>query len=284
MQPAPTRPPLSEAVCRRFAALALVDRLASEPGAFHAALLEGDDAFLEPVFDQLLREDLAAIGEDDHYRLTALGRRAYQRLLHLQQSCLAHFDIFAGVDLGAGAFAEPERDYLDDPRWTDLRVAVAEYKGMDPYRLVFLSLLAGGQFFASSGWKFDLALGSSFFRELEEVVLSQVRLEELAYVDEDGTAVAAQDVLEDVILRGAAINQQRLAELRRRAADPDAWDGPGAGSAPDGDEDAAPGTDAAAAWQTGFDPGAVPYDPLGPAAAYAGSARFVEPLWLEGDW
>jgi hypothetical protein len=266
----PDRPALSEATCQRFAALALLDRLAVEPRAYHAALLEGDDTFLEPVFDTMLAQDLVTIGEDDHYRPTPLGRRAYQRLLHQQQSYLAHFDIYAAVDLGKGAFADPESDYLDDPRWADLRVAVAEFKGVDPYRMVFLSMLAGGQFFESSGWKFDLALGSSFFKELEEIVHSQIALGELAYRDDDGTEVSGEDVLADVILQGAAINQQRLTEERRRAA---------ARPADDEEPQEAEEPDAG-----GFDAAAVPYDPLGPAAAYAGSATFVEPLWLDPYW
>ena len=284
METPPARAPLSEADSRRFAGLALLDRLASQPGAFHAALLEGDDAFLEPVFDQLLAEDLVAIGTDDRYRLTPLGWRAYQRLLHQQQSYLAHFDIYAAVDLAEGAFADPEGDYLDDPRWADLRVAVAEHKGIDPYRMVFLSMLAGGGFFENAGWKFDLALGSSFFDELQEIVQSQIHEEELSYTDEDGTAVAGADVLQDVILQGAAINQQRLTEQRRSLAErPEALDDEPAaaqgeaGADRDDPAGAGNGDGALAA-------GLVPYDPVGPAAAYASSPTFVEPIWLAPHW
>lgn len=279
MEPLPPRPALSEATCRRFAALAVLDRLAVEPAAYHAALLEGDNAFLEPVFDQLLGEDLVAVGEDDRFRMTPLGRRAYQRLLHQQQSYLAHFDIYAAVDLAEGAFGDPETDYLDDSRWADLRVAVAEYKGIDPYRLVFLSMLAGGQFFENPGWKFDLVLGSSFFRELEEVVRSQISVEELAYEAEDGTAIAGEDVLVDVIVRGAALNQQGLDEERERLEalppeDAREEDLPAAGANPEGESLPTAGLEAAL----------VPYDPWGPAAAYASSAKFVERLWLEPHW
>jgi len=282
MEAPPERAALSEAESRQFAGLALLDRLASQPGAYHAALLEGDDAFLEPVFDTLLREDLVAIGADDRYRLTPLGGRAYQRLLHQQQSYLAHFDIFAAVDLGEGTFAEPGQDYLDDPRWSDLRVAVAEHKGIDPYRMVFLSMLAGGSFFENAGWKFDLALGSSFFAELQEIVQSQIAQDELAYTDEDGTAVSGQDVLEDVILQGAELNRQRLAEQRRRLAE----------HPPEREDDDAPAPangagaagDAASGDGGGLPARLEPYDPVPPAAAYAGGATFVEPIWLAPHW
>lgn len=273
---APHRPPLSETTCKRFAALALLDRMVGARVSYHAALLEGDNSFLEPVFDMLLREDLVSIGDDDHYRPTPLGRRAYQRLLHQQQSYLAHFDIYAAVDLGEGAFGEPDQDYLDDPRWSDLRVAVAEFKGVDPYRMVFLSMLAGGQFFANPGWKFDLALGSSFFSELEEIVRSQIALEELGYTDEDSTQVSGEDVLEDVILQGAAINQRRLAEARDRQ--------PGLFEDEPDEADEAPEEGEPLEDTSGFHLALVPYDPIGPAAAYASSSRFVESLWLEPYW
>ncbi len=290
MKTRPERAPLSEADSRRFGALALLDRLASQPGAFHAALLEGDDAFLEPVFDHLLADDLAAIGADDRYRLTPLGWRAYQRLLHQQQSYLAHFDIFAAVDLGEGAFADPEADYLDDPRWSDLRVAVAEHKGIDPYRMVFLSLLAGGGFFENPGWKFDLALGSSFFSELAEIVQNQIRVEELAYGAEDGAEVSGADVLEDVILQGAAFNQQRLTEQRRTLAQhPELLEDEA--QAAGGEAEPADSADAGGAGNGGdrgdggaLAAGLVPYEPVGPAAAYAGSPTFVEPIWLAPHW
>jgi hypothetical protein len=275
MDTPPARPALSEAACRRFAALALVDRLAVQPGAFHAALLEGDDAFLEPVFDGLLAEDLVAIGEDDRNRLTPLGWRAYQRLLHQQQSYLAHFDVFAAVDLAEGSFADPEHDYLDDPRWADLRVAVAEHKGIDPYRMVFLSMLAGGRFFENPGWKFDLALGSSFFEELQEVVQSQIGVDELGYEDEDGTAIAGEDVLQDVILQGGALNQQALAEERGRQ--PSLLQGLEGETGADADPNALEEDPA-------FQAALVPYDPWGPASAYASSATFVEPIWLDPYW
>jgi len=273
--PMTDRPALSDATCRQFAALALLDRLAATPGAYHVALLEGDDAFLEPAFDHLLGEDLVAIGDDDRYRMTPLGRRAYQRLLHQQQSYLAHFDIYAAVDLGEGRFGEPGQDYMDDPRWSDLRVAVAECKAVDPYRMVFLSMLAGGEFFEGSGWQFDLALGSSFFQELQSIVHSQISLEELGYQDEDAVVVSGAEVLEDVIRQGAAINQQRLAEERRRQESlPLEDDDPPVG-------DAAPG---GAEGESGVEAMLVPYAPWAPAAAYASSAGFVEPLWLEPYW
>lgn len=274
-----SRLPLTDATSRRFGALVALEWLVQVPEGIHAARLEGEDAFLEPVFAFMRSEALVTLDADDRCRPTPLGRQACQRSLHQQQSYLAHFDVFAGVDLAAGTFADPEADDLSEPRWADLRVAVAEYKGVDPYRLVFMSMLAGGAFFGRPGWQFDILPGSSFFRELETLVRSQLGVHDLDYEDEDGTAVAGQDVLEDVILQGARLTQAWLADERHRQANLlDALEALDAGEDNDGvpDPDAEP--DAA------FTVALVPYDPWGAAAAYAGSASYVEPLWLGPYW
>ena len=132
---------------RSFAGLILLDRVISQENAYHAALLEGDDELLDSEFKYLLGEELVEIGAEDYYEATEKGRQAYENMMHQQQSYLAHFDVFGWVDLAEGAFADLDRDLLEDSRWSDLRVAVALYKGIDPFRMVFLAMLAEGQFF-----------------------------------------------------------------------------------------------------------------------------------------
>jgi len=260
------RPPLTEAQQLQLAALVLLERMHGRGERFHAGLMDGDDdRFLEPVFDYMRGEGLVRIGDDDHYGVTDSGAAAHTRLLQQQQSYLAHFEVFARVDLALGTFADPDRDYLEDPRWTDLRVAVAEYKGIDPYRLVFGGLLAEDYFFANADWKVDLALGSPFFAELEEIVRSQVAVEELGYSDDDGLWISGEAVIEDVIIQGALENQRRYEVAARQAA-----------LFPD---EAV--TEASAEADEGELP---PYDPAAPLSAYANSPTFVEPLWLTPYW
>jgi hypothetical protein len=268
--PTKTRPRLSEELQKQFAGLILLAPVAEKPDAYHAALLEGDDELLDSVFKYLLGEELVDIGPEDYYQLSEKGRQTYGNMLHQQQSYLAHFDIFAHVDLAEGAFADLDQDYLDDTRWSDLRVAVAEYKGIDPYRMVFLAMLAEGQFYENPDWKFDLALGSSFFTELEEIVASQISVAELGYVAEDGARVSGEAVIEDVILQGSRINRERME--RERARQQSLLDEEEAAAQPPDEEEEE------LEWMM------VPYDPWGPMAAYAGSALFVEALWLSTFW
>ena len=200
---------------RQFAALVLLDRLLAKPGRWHAGLLEGDDSLLEPHFTLLSSAGLVEIAADDHYAVTAKGYQTYQHMLHQQQSYLAHFDIYAWVDLEAGVFGDADKDMDDDPRWTDLRLTVARYKGIDPHRMVFLSLLAGESLTQEgSDWRHDMALGSAFFDELAAIVTDAPPVDALGYSDEDGQPIAGQEVLEDVILQGAEQNAKRLAKVQ----------------------------------------------------------------------
>lgn len=261
---------LTEESCHQMAALILLDRLITEPEKYHAGMMDEENELLEPLFDFMMREDLISVGEDDHFKPTEKGRKAYQTLLHQQQSYLANFEVYAAVDLAEGLFGDADSDRLDAPNWTDLRVAAAEYKGIDPYRMVFLSMLADGTFFENSGWKFDILLGSSFFKELEGIIGSQIMAGELGYQDEDGTSISGETVLEDVILRGAEVNRERMERERERESQASLFDE---------EEDRRRDDDELEEeWMY------VPYDPWMPAAAYMGSALFVETLWLSRYW
>ena len=267
----PQRSALTEESCRKMAALILLDRLVTEPGKYHAGMMDEDNDLMEPLFDFMMGEDLISVGEDDYFHPTDKGRKAYQTLLHQQQSYLANFEVYAAVDLAEGLFGDADRDNLDAPNWTDLRVAAAEYKGIDPYRMVFLSMLSDGSFFENPGWKFDILLGSSFFKELEGIIGSQISAEELGYQDEDGTHISGETVLEDVILQGAEVNRKRMEREREREDQASLFDEEEDRRERDDDD-----------WEEEWVH--VPYDPWMQAGAYMGSALFVEALWLSSYW
>jgi hypothetical protein len=276
------RPTLTDAQRQQFAALILLDRVVTQPGAFHAALLESrDDAMLEATFRFLVNEDLVLIGDDDRYHASGRGQRAYRDLLHRQQSYLAHFEIFARVDLGAGEFADPDSPY-DDPRFNDLRVAVAEYKGIDPFRIVFQAMLADEAFFRERDWKFELALGSALFGELEAVVASQLSLDHLAYESEEGERVTGEAVLEDVIVQAAHRNREHLERERARLGLQPALPHLSYTEPRSGEEGGSAGNGGSGAAE---EPSAGPiYDPFHSLAFYEASAQYVEPIWLQELW
>jgi hypothetical protein len=85
---------------------------------------------------------------------------------------------------------------------------VAEDKGIDPYRVVFLAMLSDESFFVNPGWYFDLAMGT-LFDELESITKEQFRIEELGYEDEDENKVMGEEVIADVIEQGSQLAKER---------------------------------------------------------------------------
>lgn len=254
---------------QQFAGLILLDRIISQSNYIHASFMEKDDDLLEPILDVLTNRELVEINENNYYAATEKGQKLYQTLLDQQLSYATHFDIYSHVDLEEGSFADKEQDLLDDARWEDLRVAVAEFKGIDPYRMVFLAMLSDESFFDSSDWRFRLAMGN-LFEELEEVVQTQVGEDDLAYEDEEGL-VSGHEVLEDVICQGAEMNQQRFQaqkEEHERRQQENAEGGPVTIIEEGGH-------------YGGYGYG---YDPMMTLGAYAASAMFIETMWHAPYW
>ena len=244
------RKKLSPEQKQQFAALLVLDRLASKAARIHSAFMEKGEKHLEPHLDFLEDKGMVVRDEDYYYCPTEKGTILYQRLIQQRLSYVIHFDIYAYVDLGEGCFAEKTKDFLGSDQWEDLRVAVAEFKGIDPYQMVFLAMMSDETFFETHDWKFDLAMGT-LFEEMEEIVLSQIREEELEYEDEEGL-VLGREVLEDVIQQGAWLNQERYeAKIEDGENHPDGYYG---------------------------------YDPRQTFGAYAGNALFIESIWHGPYW
>ena len=192
-------------------------------------MLTGDDTWLQPVVDYTFQKDAVDIDEEHGcYVFTDKGRQALQLMTEKFQDAMAQLDIYSYVDLSVEPPEEGEPDeafgYVDEHTEgdEDLRVAVASYKDIDPFYLVFLSLLAEDRLGNSKCWQYDLALdfaedtdhetGSSFFAEIEEIVQTALKMKDLSYVDDEtDERTSCEDVIQDVIQRGA-IEAQRRAE------------------------------------------------------------------------
>ena len=177
---------------------------------FHLSLASKDEDQLEPTLKEMEKQGWIEVGEDDYYITNDKGLEIYQKLTEQQESYVSHFDIYAYVDLQEGVFADPQSDLLEGDRWSDLRVAVAEYKGIDPYRVVFLSMLADGIWFENPDWRFDLGMGT-LLDNLESLVMDQLSVDELGYEDDQGM-VEGEEVIADVIEQGTALARERNAK------------------------------------------------------------------------
>ena len=165
------------------------------------ALAETDDEGLESLLNFMESRGTLTVEEDNYYKATDKGHEVYQDLVKQLEAYVTHFEVYAYVDLEQGIFGDPEKDLLEGEKWSDLRVAVAEHKGIDPYRVVFLAMLSAETFYENPDWKFDLSMGT-LFQEMKQIVLEQLHVDDLGYSDSEGK-VSGEVVIRDIIEQGS---------------------------------------------------------------------------------
>jgi hypothetical protein len=207
----------------RFAGIFLLEFMVNHPQVFQV-WLERDDADLEPILEWLLVKEWVLIREGKEYIPSAEGRNVLQRFMERYARFVYFFDVFSGVDLGAGEFAfaryfeilEPLewREFLNQERFEDVRIAIAEHLGIDAVEIVFMSFIREDRFGRdAAGWQFDLLLGS-VWDEILGVCNDAIDVHELGYQDGehwiDGSTVA-----EDILQQGGVILGKLLARADR---------------------------------------------------------------------
>jgi hypothetical protein len=209
---------LTEEQKHEFARLYLLDYLITEEARI-SILLDEHNEDLEPLFEELMARELIEIDKSQCYRPTRKGIDRHHQFLRRYRENMAINDIFCAVDLAAGEFAfsyydnfETRREwenFLKQPRWDDLRIAVAEYLGQDPVELVFMSFINEKRFGrdANGKWQFDLLLGT-VWDEILEICNCAIHWTDLGYEDEEGNRVPAEAVIEDIIAQGNALRQR----------------------------------------------------------------------------
>ena len=179
------------------------------------ALAETDDEGLESLLNFMESRGTLTVEEDNYYKATDKGHEVYQDLVKQLEAYVTHFEVYAYVDLEQGIFGDPETDLLEGDKWSDLRVAVAEHKGIDPYRVVFLAMLSAETFYENPDWKFDLSMGT-LFQEMKQIVLEQLHVDDLGYSE---GKVSGEEVIRDIIEQGselAAKRKSREQEIKGR--------------------------------------------------------------------
>ena len=171
------------------------------------ALAETDDEGLESLLNFMESRGTLTVEEDNYYKATDKGHEVYQDLVKQLEAYVTHFEVYAYVDLEQGIFGDPETDLLEGDKWSDLRVAVAEHKGIDPYRVVFLAMLSAETFYENQDWKFDLSMGT-LFQEMKQIVLEQLHVDDLGYSDSEGE-VSGEEIIRDIIEQGSELVAKR---------------------------------------------------------------------------
>ncbi len=195
----------------QFAGIYVLEYMINKPHEF-PLLLSKNDQDLESILEWLLVKELIQIKKNESYTPTVKGRESLIKFMDRYTEFLNVFDIYCAVDLETGEFAfESYFDFedkiswnllLSEDRWDDLRVAVADYKKLNPVEIVFMSFINEDRFGKDkTGWQFDLLLGS-VWDEILEICDTAIQWNELGFEEEEGM-VPAEAVIEDIIVQGA---------------------------------------------------------------------------------
>ena len=106
-----------------------------------SVLLSGNNALLESILIEMLSLKLVKI-ENNQYKVDVKGQEFIDNFFVKYKEFLKLYDIFCAVDLTAGEFAfkkfydfdtdEQWKVYLNQERFEDVRIAVCEFKKIDP--------------------------------------------------------------------------------------------------------------------------------------------------------
>jgi len=167
----------------------------------------GDNLLLASYLQNLEVKGLIRI-EKGKYVPTNEGRNEVVNMYAKYYEYLKIFDIYCAVDLTKGEFAFESRNndfsdeewiaFVDQERFSDLRVAIAEIKGIDPIEIVFMSFLNEGRFECSGvDWQYNLT-EDNVWREIEEICNTAIR----------GSYIEEQGVVEDITKKATEISIQ----------------------------------------------------------------------------
>ncbi len=98
------------------------------------------------------------------YKLTPRGERLHSSYMEEAQSLIRRYDIFGDVDVDAAGNA-----HFDTGLGRDLRVAVYEMEGVDPFRARFLLGLSDGEWKDLANW-IELCESEKWYREIFKAV------------------------------------------------------------------------------------------------------------------
>lgn len=186
---------LTEKERYQYAGILILEVMINDKRYF-PVLLEGNDSNLEPIFVMMMAKNLVKI-DNNMYVPTEDGRKLLEMFYGRFTEYINVYDLYCAVDLAKAEFAfsswfDFEDDdvwntFINDDRFEDVRVAVCEYKGINPIEMVFMSYVASNTFdLQVEGWQFDIASGL-IWDEILEICNTNISREQL---DEQGAMEA----------------------------------------------------------------------------------------------
>jgi hypothetical protein len=198
---------------KTFKAIILLNEMVNGTHKFQT-VANGDDSVLEPLFIELMSKGYVQTS-GMNYQVPAKGQQVFDTFMKRYTEYLKVYDIFSYVDLEKGEFAfaryfdfstdEAWADFANDERFDDLRIAVAQFKKIDPAEIVFMSFINENRFdTASVGWQMDL-VSDNGWNEIEEICKTAIKPEDVG-----------ADAVVDMIGQGSELMMKLLEEEKQQ--------------------------------------------------------------------
>lgn len=150
--------------------------------------LKDDNEYLRPSLNIMYAKDLIK-DINNEYVPTEKGKDFLEQFFKRYREFLKIFEVFCAVDLNTGNFGyekffdfetdEKFRNYLKEDRWEDMRVAVAEFRKIDPIEMIFMSFIEEGRFECDAPkWQFELLSGLAW-KEILEIANNNVHVDQV---------------------------------------------------------------------------------------------------------
>lgn len=193
---------LTEDDKKTYKAIILLNELVNGDHKFQT-VANGDDKILEPLFVELMAKGYVQTS-GLYYTITPKGQDVFDNFMQRYTEYLKVYDVFSFVDLEKGEFAFSRYfdfdsdaawdNFKNDQRFDDLRIAVAQFKKVNPAEIVFMSFINENRFdTASAGWQMDL-VSNNTWAEIEAIVDTAIKPEEVG-----------EDAMVDMIKQGSEL-------------------------------------------------------------------------------
>jgi len=171
-----------------------------------------EDTALQPVLQRMLAKEMVTLN-GDQYTPTDKGDKYLQSFYKKYDEYVKLYDVYCAVDLGQGIFAfdkfydfdndDDFKAYLNDDKsndWADVRIAVCEYKKIDPIEIVFLSFMNEGRITTyDENWRNEI-INYPEWNDIDLVCNNAIHVEDLMQ----------DDVIVNVITKGSELMMKLL--------------------------------------------------------------------------
>lgn len=198
----------------QYAGLFLLKEIV-EKNTIFSANSDDDECVLEPILNWLKDASYVKLNRHNEYVISKRGIEHVHSFLERYNAFTEEYDVFSGVDLKAKDFAiryyntfheEPEwYSFLQEERWEDLRIAIAEYQGFDAIEMTFMRFVQNNQFGRyKEVWNYECLLGA-IWDEIQAECNNAVRLQSLAC---QFSTQSSEALLQDILDKGRRLMQE----------------------------------------------------------------------------